>query len=106
MDTIPVTPDSTLKTDDQTVVSVGPYIFHKPPTRESNSEARSPGKASPPQNAVNWRLPSQPDSINIRHVAGVACITVACETAKRRFSLSTCIASSRDAMTTFPPVIK
>ena len=38
---------------DQTVVSVGPYMFHSSPTRSSSASASSAGSASPPHSALN-----------------------------------------------------
>ena len=63
-------------TVDQTVVSVGPSMFHSEPTRGSSIWARSRGSASPPHRALRRAQPGQPESINTRHPAGVACITV------------------------------
>src|SRR5436305_503621 len=98
MGTVLVTSSETLNIEDQIVVSVGPYMFHNSRQRGRSSEARSAGSASPPHNAFNLGAPFQPESTNIRQVAGVACNTVGSELASRRFSLSTWVASSREAM--------
>src|SRR2546427_11609936 len=63
-------------TDDQIVVSVGPYRFHTSPASGTSSLARSRGSASPPQRILRFVSPVHPAVLNIFHVAGVACITV------------------------------
>src|SRR5262245_22214553 len=67
----------TSHTEDQMVVSVGPYTFHTSPTRSTMLPDSSLGSASPPHNPLRSGPPSHPASSSIRHVAGVACITVA-----------------------------
>ena len=62
---------------DQTVVSVGPYMFQREPPLSSNCRARSFGQGSPPHNILRRGLPLQPADNNIFQVLGVACITVA-----------------------------
>src|SRR6516164_3442292 len=71
--------DVILQTVDQTVVSVGPYMFHNSAHRGSSSFARSRGIDSPPQRALKPADPFHPASISARHAAGVACMTVHCE---------------------------
>src|SRR3989442_854347 len=66
-------------TVDQMVVSVGPYIFHNSLHRGRSSFARSGGRDSPPQRTLRVDEPLQPASTSARHVAGVACITLQCE---------------------------
>ena len=65
------------QTADQIVVSVGPYMFHTSPRPPSSASARSrgaPRRRTAPSGAAS---PRQPASISMRHVAGVACMTVA-----------------------------
>ncbi len=47
------------------------------PQRASRASASAGGSASPPHRTFSRPSPRQPASISIRHVAGVACITVA-----------------------------
>ena len=62
---------------DQTVVSVGPYMFHSSPARAEQRLGQRPrGSASPPHSALNAAPPRQPASSSMRQVAGVACMTV------------------------------
>src|SRR5690606_9726800 len=96
---------SILFTDDQTVVSVGPYIFHNSLERESKSFARSGGSGSPPQRSLILYLDFQPAVCIRRYVAGVACIM-------ETFSVSIILsndfpfnASSLEAINTFAPHI-
>ena len=63
-------------TVDQTVVSVGPYMFHSPAQRGRRFSARSRRRASPPQSTFTFGDPPQPAWTSARHVTGVACITV------------------------------
>jgi hypothetical protein len=65
-------PDSTRSTEDQTVVSVGPYMFQSSPPHFSKLSASFRGIASPPHNILSDGYPSQPASSNSRHVTGVA----------------------------------
>src|SRR5690242_5388336 len=98
--------DVTGYTDDQIVVSVGPYMFHNWPHRGSNCAASSPGNASPPQSALRRELPFHPLSRRIRQVAGVACRTV---TFQRLISAASCfpsVACSREARTILEPVTR
>ena len=90
-------------TDDQMVVSVGPYMFHNSPQRGSKVTARSGGRASPPQSAFKLRSPVQPASTNMRQVTGVACITVAPERVRAVMSRAGSPASSREAISTVAP---
>src|SRR5207245_8028402 len=53
-----LSPDSTLCTVDQMVVSVGPYIFHTDPERARSSSARSRGSASPPHKIFGLVFPA------------------------------------------------
>src|SRR3954447_19350974 len=64
-------PAVTSSTADQTVVSVGPYMFQTGPARCTNAAANDPGRASPPHRARNPGDPAQPSSTSICHVAGV-----------------------------------
>src|SRR5436190_17830947 len=56
---------------DQTVVSVGPYIFHNSTPAATNFAARSIGKASPPTSAFNEPFGTHPASKSILYVEGV-----------------------------------
>src|SRR5580692_12613493 len=69
-------PASTLATADQTVVSVGPYIFQSEPQRVRIGSASSAVQASPPQRIFSPGAPVQPASRSMRNVLGVACKTV------------------------------
>src|SRR5882757_10856895 len=75
-------PGETRDVADQMVVSVGPYIFQSSPNSIS-SFASFLGRASPPQNILSPEEPVQPTSRSKRHVAGVACITVAFDSFRR-----------------------
>src|SRR5256885_1865040 len=57
---------------DQMVVSVGPYMFHKEPQRDSNRSANSRSQASPPHRILKFECPVHPASSNRRQVAGGA----------------------------------
>src|ERR1700722_14105150 len=70
-------PARTLPQEDQTVVSVGPYIFHKVPPPSTSRSPRSRGKASPPHNILNPGRERKPASSISRHEAGVPCRIVA-----------------------------
>src|SRR5260370_31710153 len=85
--------------DDQMVVSVGPYMFQSSPS-SSNSFASFLGRASPPQNILSPGDPVQPISRSKRHVAGVACITVALDSFKSLINKLGSCAVSRLARTT------
>ncbi len=85
------------------MVSVGPYMFHNSPQQGSSWLAKSGGKASPPHKIFSLGSPVQPVSSKRRQVAGVACITVAFESANRRRNCSPSAACSRDARTTLAP---
>ena len=61
---------------DQTVVSVGPYRFHKALQRDSSRVASALLRVSPPHSAVSSGSPRQPASNSIAQVAGTACIRV------------------------------
>ena len=62
---------------DQIVVSVGPYMFQTEADFCTNCDASFCETASPPIRILSPRSPVQPASSSMRHVAGVACITVA-----------------------------
>src|SRR4051812_21714110 len=51
-------------TQDQMVVSVGPYMFQTAPARSTILSARSWRSASPPTSTLRSLLPSQPASSN------------------------------------------
>src|SRR5215469_10923487 len=95
----------TLWIDDQMVVSVGPYMFHSSAQRARRSLANSGTSDSPPQKARNCFEPGQPASIKARQVAGVACITVERESRIHFINRTGSRASSRLAITSFPPLI-
>ena len=59
---------------DQTVVSVGPYMFQSAPQQRSKRSASVRVSASPPTTICRVSAPSQPCSVNARQVDGVACI--------------------------------
>ncbi len=99
-------PASTRATDDQIVVSVGPYIFQSDLHRGSSASARSVDQASPPHRIFNSGLPVQPAASKSRQVAGVACITVAPQCFNRDESRNPSAATSLPAMTTRAPVIR
>ena len=61
---------------DQTVVSVGPYMFQTEAALAINCSASSRGMASPPQRILRFPFPIQPDSSSNFQVEGVACMTV------------------------------
>src|SRR5204862_2589249 len=95
-----------LQSVDQIVVSVGPYRFQASAALSSNLSAKERDKFSPPQRIFNLWLPRQPVSSNIRHVTGVACITVAWELSiksARRLPSKTVSAS---ATTTVAPTVR
>ena len=98
--------DSMRATADQMVVSVGPYIFQTGPQVDSNRAERSRSIASPPHNTFSRRAPRQPESNNIRQVAGVACMTVALEVERVRAKATPSRAVSRLANSIRAPVIK
>src|SRR5207244_9227367 len=97
--------DSILRSDDQIVGAVGPYIFQSSPLLANKSVARLRDRASPPQSTLKPSLPIHPASINMRQVAGVACITVAPEVAIKSFKSRPSIVASRGAITTLAPQI-
>ena len=99
-------PGSTRHADDHTVVSVGPYTFHTDVARRSRSSARFRDSASPPHSTFRRGFPFQPDSSSRRHVAGVACITVAPDDDIRCISRCPSRASSRVARATLAPLSK
>src|SRR5579862_9603541 len=72
-----VSPDWTRVAADQMVVSVGPYIFQRELHLGRRAWAKSLPQASPPQRIFKLGFPVQPDSSNMRQVAGVACMMVA-----------------------------
>src|SRR5256884_4519624 len=99
------TVESILLSDDQIVVSVGRYRFQSGLHLASKSFARSRDWAWPPQSTLKRSRPIQPASINMRQVAGVACITVAPEAAMKSFKSRPSIVASRGAITTLAPQI-
>ncbi len=62
---------------DQTVVSVGPYMFHRLAPRWRRRAASSRSSGSPPHSILSTARPRQPAASSMRQVAGVACISVA-----------------------------
>src|ERR1043166_5941138 len=104
MDTTPLT-SSSLLTEDQMAVSVGPYMFHTSRHNSINLAAKTGASASPPHNAFKFLLPTQPDSIMARHVAGVACNVVTWWCSKALVSRVGSHAVSRVAITTFAPTV-
>src|SRR5689334_2119202 len=90
---------------DQTVVSVGPYMFHNAFVLAHNCLARSGGSASPPHNAVRDVLPDQPASKRSRQVAGVACMSVGFTVSMQRIRFLPLIVAARLAISTRPPTI-
>ena len=89
---------------DQTVVSVGPYMFHSSAQRGSSARARSGGRASPPHKTLRFAEPLHPAATSARHSAGVACITVHADSRIRSIRRAGSSVSSRPAITTRPPV--
>ncbi len=88
---------------DQTVVSVGPYIFQSSPTRDSRASASSVGSASPPHSAFHCGPPRQPASSNKRHVDGVACrVSILCSSSRARRRTPS-LASSRSTSSISAP---
>ena len=90
----------------QIVASVGPYRFHRSTPRSRSWSARATGRASPPQSAVRPGRPFHPASTSMRHVAGVACMTVAPASSRSCASRTGSDASARDATTRWAPVTK
>src|ERR1700759_4626382 len=88
---------------DQMVVSVGPYIFHTEDDREINLLASSRSSRSPPHRMVRSGEPVQPDSTRIRHVIGVACMTVGFLWWMMPARTRTILACSSDTSITLPP---
>src|SRR5579871_4600489 len=62
--------------EDQIVVSVGPYMFHREPHRLKRLTAKSALRASPPQSILSLARPCHPALNRRRQVAGVACMNV------------------------------
>src|SRR6266576_1941186 len=77
---------STRYTEDQMVVSVGPYMFHTEPQQAASLRASSGGSASPPTRALRFLPPCQPHSNRSLQVVGVACMTVARDVFSKSFS--------------------
>jgi hypothetical protein len=96
-------PGSTWLTADQTVVSVGPYMFHSDAQRGSNWLARSAGHASPPHRIFRLGTPFQPASSSMRSVAGVACMMLMRACSIRLASASPSAVVSLGATTTQAP---
>src|SRR5437867_12902681 len=90
---------------DQMVVSVGPYIFQTELLLRSNCVANSREQASPPHSTLSSGLPFHPASISIRHIAGVACITVALELTSKSQIVGASSISSRLAITVRTPTV-
>ncbi len=90
---------------DQTVVSVGPYMFHTSSARARRSSAKERGRASPPQSTRRSLLPSQPDTTSSFQVAGVACIKVTPSASIRRARTPPSRASSSPTMATRAPTV-
>src|SRR3954468_9536234 len=90
----------TFQTVDQIVVSVGPYIFQRDEQRGISCRAKSGGNASPPHRIFMCLRPFHPVSSKSRHVAGVACITVAQLFSNRCPRRRPSMATSRSAITT------
>ena len=101
--TAPPSPGTIRAQVDQTVVSVGPYRFHRATSRPSRRAARSGDSGSPPHSARNSGRGVQPASSSMCQVAGVACISVACDPASSAASASPSSACSRLASTTSAP---
>src|SRR5438128_10227047 len=91
---------------DQMVVSVGPYTFHNSLHRGRSSLARSRGNDSPPQRTLRVDAPLQLASASARHVAGVACITVHCESRIGSIKRSGQCVSLYLAITTLTPLVR
>ena len=73
---------------DQTVVSVGPYMFHNVSGSAVRSRARSSGSGSPPTRARKPSVGCQSAASSRRQVPGVACMTVmfhCCRRSARRW---------------------
>ena len=68
---------SSRATADQTVVSVGPYMFHTELLRARSARPRSSGRASPPHRTVKSGSHVHPASTSIFHIVGVPCAMVA-----------------------------
>ena len=96
---------ATRSTVDQIVVSVGPYRFHSSPPPASSGAASSGGSASPPHSIRSPGPPVQPASSSSRHVAGVACSTVAPAWVSRACSSFPSAASVRLAISTRAPTV-
>src|SRR6185437_14899438 len=90
------------QTDDQMVVSVGPYIFHNSPF-ESRASANGGRIGSPPQSILKPDLPFQSDSSSMRHWPGVAWRIVAPDDSITRESFFGSRHSSLVAMWTRAP---
>mmetsp|Transcript_25652 Transcript_25652/g.66030 ORF Transcript_25652/g.66030 Transcript_25652/m.66030 type:complete len:325 (-) Transcript_25652:1073-2047(-) len=92
---------------DHTVVSVGPYTFHSSFRRcGSRPRMRSIGSASPPQRPRRlWGFPGHPAAMRLRHVAGVACMSVAPLASSRSASMLASAAWSREAITSVAPAL-
>src|SRR5437660_8387863 len=92
--------------EDQTVVSVGPYIFQTEPQLAASLRASSGETASPPTIAFSLRSPVHPASSKSCHVVGVACINVAPELLRRLLSSLPSKVASRLAITRRAPAIR
>ena len=98
-------PGSSSSTEDQTVVSVGPYTFHSDAHRGRSSSASARGNASPPARILSVALPFHPASTSSCHVVAVACMNVAPELASQSARSTPSIVASRGMTTSRAPTI-
>src|SRR5438552_18919257 len=87
-------------TEDQIVVSVGPYMFHTEPQPAKSSSAIEPERDSPPHRTFRRGLPVQPAASNICQLAGVPCITVTLDFSRMLVNRCGSVTSSRLARMT------
>ena len=97
---------STRQHVDQIVVSVGPYMFRRLPCPLEKALGQVARHRFAAAEDLEVASPRHPASISSRHVAGVACMTVACEDSSSPFNRSPSIAVSRSARTTVAPAVK
>jgi hypothetical protein len=88
---------------DQTVVSVGPYMFHSSPPPVSRRSASVRFIASPPHNIRRPAWLVQPASSSKRQVAGVACMIVISSDSRRARRRRGSITVARSTTTTVAP---
>src|SRR6266576_4907330 len=98
-------PELILQIVDQTVVSVGPYMFQSELPRFNNSSTNLLGMASPPHRILRLLFPRHPASNNRRQVAGVACMTVGANLSKVSSKRLPSIAVSRPARMRRAPTV-